>query len=171
MSFPNDNNGYEINYVCLDAIGKWINLLKENQIYDNTKIIIVADHGAGYGPTAEEKYTTAQIGEVSKDAFNPLFLVKDFNSQGKLKFDNSFMTNADTPAIAFKGIVDNPINPYTNKPLVLSDKENGVLITTDDIIMVHHSKSNNIFTVDKNKWFRVKDNIFKDENWTKEEVN
>ena len=101
----------------------------------------------------------------------PLFLVKDFNSQGKLKFDNSFMTNADTPAIAFKGIVDNPINPYTNKPLILSDKENGVLITTDDIFMVHHSKSNNIFTVDKNKWFRVKDNIFKDENWTKEEVN
>ena len=171
MSFPNDNNGYEINYVCLDAIGKWINLLKENQIYDNTKIIIVADHGAGYGPTAEEKYTTAQIGEASKDAFNPLFLVKDFNSQGKLKFDNSFMTNADTPAIAFKGIVDNPINPYTNKPLTLNDKENGVLITTDDIFMVHHSKSNNIFTVDKNKWFRVKDNIFKDENWTKEEVN
>lgn len=171
MSFPKEDNGYEINYACLNEIGKWLDLLRENNCYDNTKILIVADHGMGYGPTANEKYKTAQIGEAYKDAFNPLLLVKDFNSQGRLKFDNSFMTNADTPAIVFNGIIENPINPFTNRQLTLSDKENGVLVTTDNIFMVHHSKSNNIFTVDKNKWFRVKDNIFEDENWTKEEVN
>ena len=31
--------------------------------------------------------------------------------------DNRFMTNADVPALAFEGIVKNPTNPWTGKPI------------------------------------------------------
>lgn len=165
-----NDTGYEINYVCIEALGKWLNFLKENDIYDNTRIIIVADHGIGYGPTAEEKYESAVIDGFYKDHFNPLLLVKDFNAFGVLNFDDSFMTNADTPKLALSDLVENPINPFTNKPLILSNKDNGVLVTVDDLFMAGNSKSKYKFTVSPEKWYRIKDNIFKDENWIKEDV-
>lgn len=166
LSFPNDSNGYGINVACIEAIGNWLNYLKENNVYDNTRIIIVADHGIGYGPTAELKFNDAYIDGYPKDSLNPLLLVKDFNSFDNLKTDFSFMTNADTPSIAFKDLVDNPINPFTNKIVNSEWKNNGVIITTDDIFMPHHSKSNNLFTIKDSSLFYIKDDIFNDFNWT-----
>ena len=34
--------------------------------------------------------------------------------------------------------------------------------------MPHHSKSSYTFTVNTDKWYKVHDNIFKDENWSHE---
>lgn len=171
ISFKNDDNGYAINVACIEAIGKWLELLKANDVYDNTKIIIVADHGIGYGPTASNNYVTPKIsiggGGYMKDHLNPLLLVKDFNAQGKIKTDITFMTNADTPVLAFKDIVENPVNPFTNKAITNETKKDGVVVTIDDIFMPHHSKSNYKFTVKEDSLFKVKDNIFVDENWTK----
>ena len=49
-------------------------------------------------------------------AYNPLFLVKDFDSKGFL-VDDRFMTNADTPILALDGLIDAPVNPFTGKPI------------------------------------------------------
>lgn len=168
IEFKNNENGYEINYACIEAIGNWLNLLKENDAYDNTRIIIVADHGIGYGPTSDEKYTTSKINGFAKDHLNPLLLVKDFNENGSLKTDNTFMTNADTPTLAVSGLVENPISPFTGNVLSNASKNDGVYVTTDDIFMPHHSKSNKKYTVKDNSWYKVKDNIFEDSNWTQE---
>lgn len=166
--FDGDLPGYDIDTVCLLRIADFCDYLKENGVYDNTKIIIVADHGIGYGATASEKYETDNINGVKKDHFNPLLLVKDFNSNEPLTTDMTFMTNADTPAIALKDVIDNPVNPFTGKSITSDYKKDGLYITTDDIFMPHHSKSSYTFTVNTDKWYKVHDNIFKDENWSHE---
>lgn len=167
--FSDNLPGYDINVVCLKKIAEFCDYLKANDAYDNTKIIIVADHGIGYGATADENYTTPALGNgYNKDHLNPLLLVKDYNSTGPIKTDMSFMTNADTPSIAFKDVIENPINPFTGKPVTSDSKTEGILTTTDDIFMPHHSSSSYIFTVKPDSWYRVKDNIFVDENWIQE---
>lgn len=165
ISFENDDNGYLIDVVSLEAVGKWLQYLKANDVYDNTRIIIVADHGIGYGPTYTEKFNNELVNDYPKDQLNPLLLFKDFNEDGELKSDFTFMTNADTPHLAIKDLVEKPYNPFTNSAFDNSAKNNGVIITTDDIFMPHHSKSNKTYTVRKDSLFTVKENIFDDKNW------
>lgn len=168
LTYGNTDNGYDINYICIEKIGEWLKYIKENNCYDNTRIIIVADHGIGYGPTSHNNYNETKIGGYEKDHLNPLLLIKDFNASGEIQIDNSFMTNADVPTYALKDIVENPVNPFTGNVINNKTKENGVYITIDDIFMPHHSKSKNIFTIKENTWFKIKDNIFEDSNWTQE---
>lgn len=160
---------YDINVVCILKIADFADYLKKNNAYNNTKIIVVADHGIGYGFASSLNYKTPSLENgYDKDHLNPLLLVKEFNSEESLRTDNSFMTNADTPAIAFKGVIEKPVNPFTGKAITSDYKNNGVYVTTDDIFMPHHSKSAYIFTVKNNSWYKVKNNIFIDENWTQE---
>ena len=169
LSYTSDTV-YKVTYASLEAVAKWLDNLKANGVYDNTRIIIVSDHGVG--THVKGIYETATIDGFQKSHLNPLFMVKDFNAKGEIKISNDFMTNADTPYIAVKDIVKNPINPFTNKELSDGSKEKseGILVTSDDIFMPHHSKSNYKFTLNPNKWYRVKNNIFEDKNWTREEI-
>lgn len=169
LSYTSDTV-YKVTYASLEAFAKWLDNLKANGVYDNTRIIIVSDHGVG--THVKGIYETATIDGFEKSHLNPLFMVKDFNAKGEIKISNDFMTNADTPYIAVKDIVKNPINPFTNKELSDGSKEKseGILVTSDDIFMPHHSKSNYKFTLNPKKWYRVKNNIFEDKNWTREEI-
>lgn len=168
IEFKNSSRAYEINYACIESIGKWLDYLKQNNAYDNTKIIIVSDHGIGDGPTQDEKYTTSDLNGYKKDHLNPILLVKDFGETGTLKTDYQFMTNADTPTIALSGIIEKPVNPFTGNIISSESKNDGVFVTIDDIFMPHHSSSNKVFTVKNNSWYKIKDNIFEDTNWTQE---
>ena len=77
------------------------------------------------------------------------------------------MTVADVPSIALSGIVENPKNPFTGKPISTDGKKDGILVTTDNkLFMPYHSKSEYEFTVPEDSWYRVRDDIFRDENWT-----
>ena len=165
VSFPGRNSGYEINLVSFEAISNWLEFLKENNCYDNTKIIIVADHGIGYGPSYAVNFETPDINGFQKDQLHPLLLVKDFNKKGNIKTDYTFMTNADTPLLALKDIITNPKNPFTGNQLNDENKKDGVIVTTENFYMPYHSKSENIFTIDKDSLYKVKDNIFIDKNW------
>ena len=167
--FSGDLPGYDINAACLTKIGDFLDYLRANDVYDNTRIIIVADHGIGYGATASENYDSASLDNgYMKDHLNPLLLVKDFNSNEPLKTDMTFMTNADTPSLALKDIIENPVNPYTGNVISSESKKDGVYITTDDIFMPHHSKSSYTFTVNTDSWYKVSENIFVDKNWVHE---
>ena len=55
-------------------------------------------------------------------AYNPLLLVKDFDSKG-FHVDQNLMTNADTPTLALNGLIDDPVNPFTGK-VINSDAKN-----------------------------------------------
>ena len=167
--FSSSLPGYDINVACLKSIADFCDYLKLNNAYDNTKIIIIADHGIGYGDTYDDNYDKANLESgFAKDHLNPLLLVKDYNSDAPLKTDMTFMTNADTPSLAFKDTIENPVNPFTGNSISSEVKRDGILVTTDDIFMPYHSKSSYTFTVKPESWYRVKDNIFIDTNWIQE---
>ena len=149
-------------------------LLKDNDAYDNTRIIIVADHGAGEWeePAPDEGYDKPLLENCNsthnhKNSYNALLMVKDFNAKGEMKTDNIFMTNADVPCLALAGIVENPVNPFTNKKLDTSEKENGLFINTKVIWNSDEVPDLKKFPFTDDDWYFVKDNIYDSNNWTK----
>ena len=97
-------------------LGRWLDFLRENGVYDNTRIILVADHGRDLRLLGMQPFGISQWKDIMM--YNPLLMVKDFGETGPIKTDNTFMTNADTPLLAFKGLVENPVNPFLgNKPI------------------------------------------------------
>ena len=105
--------------------------------------------------------------------FHPLLMVKDFGAEGTLKEDMTFMTNGDVPSLALKGIVENPVNPFTNKavPLDTTDlKKDGVVVTSSDVHQAWLMKDVYTYPVKNDQWWRVKDSIFKASSWSQENI-
>ncbi|MDR2943176.1 MAG: YidC/Oxa1 family membrane protein insertase [Treponema sp.] len=155
---------YPANASALKRLGTWFNYLKQNGVYDNTRIIIAADHGAdinsGMFPYSENI-------PFNREIYNPLLLVKDFGDNFPLKTDNAFMTNADVPSLAFKNLIQNPVNPFTNNP-VNDAQKNGVLhITISDKWMPYEHNANT-FKIAPNEWYTVHSDIFNIDNWQKQ---
>jgi hypothetical protein len=144
--------------------GKWLEALKDHGVYDNTRIIVVADHGAGVNiRLAGGEFPIP--GEMP-EKYNPLLLVKDFNRRGDPVTDMTFMTNADVPSLALKDIVDDPVNPFTGNKITMDHKKNGVYITDNHLAMAHrHNK--NTFKINDDQWILVRDNIRIAENWSR----
>ncbi|MBR6198727.1 MAG: YidC/Oxa1 family membrane protein insertase, partial [Spirochaetales bacterium] len=167
-SADNDvNQAYQVNTAAILQIAKWLEYLKDNDIYDNTRIIITADHGRDI--TMNDLYPAFAGSGISADnpaANNPLLMVKDFNADGELKTDNSFMTNADTIFFAIKDLPVSDINPFTSNQLT-QEKENGVVIHCDSDWNAAVQKHRTAFTYNPKEGFIIRDNIFNPKNWTK----
>ena len=158
-----DNKYFHVNSAFYLKVGEWFEELKKNQVYDNTRIIIVSDHG--HNMNAKIANTELSIPNERREAYNPVLLVKDFNSKGRLRTDMSFMTNADVPAIALDNIAS-AINPFTGNSLVKNYKNEGVYITTNHLWQpFKHRRAT--FNIDTDQWIFVKENIFNSDNWTK----
>ena len=144
------------------SVYKAINVLKENGVYDNTRIIIAADHGAPELCSFDDMIADFSAGGI-KDVldYNPLFLVKDFNSRG-FKTDMSFMTNADTPVLAMKGLISEPVNPFTGKPVNSDAKQGEQPLILSELWDIEQNDGN---TFAPSRWYSVHDNIFDLGNW------
>jgi hypothetical protein len=159
-----DNPHYHVNMAAYLLLGKWFDYLKENNIYDNTRIIVVSDHGFNVD-TKSNGFILPDGSRLEK--YTSLLLVKDFYNRGDLNIDNTFMTQADVPLLALNGIINDPVNPFTGLP-VMNEKDNGIFITTSD--KFYHTKHGKYkFEINKNEWFFVHDNIFDPNNWEKVE--
>jgi membrane protein insertase Oxa1/YidC/SpoIIIJ len=148
-------------------LGEWFDLLRKNDVYDNTRIIIAADHGASINNLLSNE--PLPIKGESREYFNPVFLYKDFNSHGELIINNDFMTNADVPFFTLNGLVENPVNPFTGNPITTQPKENGILLTTHHSPMAgSHGKY--VFKIKNNQWIYLHDSIFEASNWENYEL-
>ena len=149
---------YQVNMAAMLKLGQWFDYLRENDVYDNTRIIIVADHGWGLRQFEEMIFGS----EYYEDAlrYNPLLMVKDFGATGFIT-DDSFMTNADVPAIAFGGLIENPMNPFTGNPINSSDKSETVHILNSE----WDTNINNGNTFLPGPWVSVHDNVWDSSNW------
>lgn len=150
---------YQVNMAALRQVGRWLDFLRDSGVFDNTRIIITSDHGRALVQLDELFFN-----EIGLDvmAVNPLLLVKDFDSHG-FSTDDSFMTNADTPALAAADLIDEPVNPFTGKLLTSEAKYSGeqlILIGTE-----HRPEYNNGNTFLPGTWYSVHDDIFNAENW------
>jgi len=156
---------YPANAAALKRLGAWFEYLKKNNLYDNTRIIISADHGAniksGLFPYSEKI-------PFNREIYNPILLIKDFNSDFPLETDFTFMTNADVPSLAFKDIIQNPKNPFTGNPVNDEEKHRTLYITTTDKWMPYQHNANT-FKIAPNEWYAVHSNIFDEDDWQKVE--
>lgn len=150
---------YHANMAALLKLGEWFDYLRQEDVYDNTRIIIVSDHGWDLGQMG-----TVPAGDRDIDAtsFHAVLMYKDFGSQ-EFSVDNTFMTNADTPSLAMEGIIDNPVNPFTGKQLTNEAKFTGpqhaIWTAGWDIFL------NNGNTYLPDHWFAIPNDIFELENW------
>lgn len=147
----------------LKCICTWLDYLKENGIYDNTRIIIASDHGSYHS------FTNSKSLPRNIEWFNPLLMVKDFNEEKEFQINNEFMTQADVPAIAIEDVIDEAINPFTgNKISKISqtEKQKKTIISFGKANRVLATE-NNGFIISDNEWFTVKDNVLDISNWSK----
>jgi YidC/Oxa1 family membrane protein insertase len=177
VSSTNKGNGpfaldyhYHVNTAALLLLGKWFIFLKENGVYDNTRIIVVSDHGIN-SFSGFEGNIILPTGECLQ-FYTALLLFKDFNAgvmagEG-VSIDNRFMVNADTPVLAVQGIIHNPVNPFTNKPLE-AKKDGGVTITSSQNFSKAQYK--NFYDIKPTEWLHVKDSIFDPGNWKKVKID
>lgn len=171
----NGNIGYSTQMAAFDLIGKWFSYLKENGIYDNTRIVIVSDHGgSGYEddfePNMELDNSISGGQYVGRGHYHCLLMFKDFNAKGKMALDHeTFMTNADTASMLLRDMSSSPLkNPFTGKEMPYDTenlKKDGVYISAADT----HQPGNNgkyTFSIKPTEWWHVKDNIFRSSNWS-----
>ena len=120
---------YQTNMAAMMRIGEWLDYLREQGVYDNTRIILVSDHGHDLGfPEAR-----AEEAGVDMMLYNPLLMIKDFDSRDGLTFSDVFMTNADTPVQAFAGLIRDPVNPFTGAAVTdLEKQENEQTVCESD---------------------------------------
>ncbi len=109
---------YETFVASFKQIGQWLDYLKDEGVYDNTRIIIVSDHG--FNLYVDDWLNSEKI------LYTPILLYKDFDSNGELMTDETFMTNADTPFLAMEDLGLADVNPYTGLRFDNSVKGNGL---------------------------------------------
>jgi arylsulfatase A-like enzyme len=154
---------YCINVATYKALAKWLDYLKEQGVYDNTRIILVSDHGYYLRQFEDLEHPAG----FDVESLNPLLMVKDFNADGEWTINNSFMSNADVPGFAMQDVIENPVNPYTGNPVNDDLKKNGPLIVTDSPNWKVTANDGNTFDLGEGNWWTVHDNIFDMENWVR----
>lgn len=155
---------YCANVVALRELTKWFEAMKEMGVYDNTRIIIVADHGGAHRQFDELVFP----GGFDVESVNPLLMVKDFNAHGAMKTSDEFMTNADTATLATEGVIENPINPFTGKLISSEDKVSDRQYVERGVKKYRMPEEEKL-RVDEIIWYTVHDNIFDQSNWEKVE--
>lgn len=152
---------YHTNLATLKQLGNWFDYLRDNGVYDNTKIILVADHGRPLKQIEDLILDDGSDKLKNIEFYYPLLMVKDFNSRTFTQSDE-FMTNADVPTIALKDTVDKPVNPFTGKAITNDAKtgENYIIASYDWDVA---KNGGNTFL--PSYWLSVKDNIWNKSNW------
>lgn len=149
---------YQTNMAVMLKLGEWFDYLRENGVYDNTRIIIVSDHGRNL-----EQIDGLMHGAVNANAYFPLLMVKDFGSHG-FETSSEFMTAADVPTIATGGLIENPVNPFTGNPITSAEKT-----AHPQYILCSHAwnvNNNNGNTFMASTWARVDGSLWDRSKWS-----
>ena len=161
-------NHYMINVASYQQLAKWFSYLKNNDVYDNTRIIIVSDHGAWLG---QFSYLWIDDEQLDLERYNPLLLIKDFNSRGNVKTNYSFMTCADVPTLALEDLVNQPMN-YATGNIISNDEKYAheqIIVTSNNGTISENN--GNVFDISRkgntsiSDWYSVHDDIFDHSNW------
>jgi hypothetical protein len=169
FQMPRRSPSFQVNLAALTLLARWFEFLQAQGVWDNTRIIIVSDHGRDLQSDYPGNIPLPN-GEHLQ-AYHPLLLVKDFADRtarpagepAAMVTDRHFMTNADVPLLATAGIIENPVNPFTGVPLS-SRKDGGITLTTS-ASWAPQKHGVNTFTIGADEWLHVTTDIFKGENW------
>jgi len=151
---------YHANAAAIKRLSEYFDFLKSHEAYDNTRIILVSDHGI-----LDNSFITKTGLPFHVDHFNPFFLVKDFNAKGAMKTDMAFMANADVPSLAMKELVENPVNPFTGNAITTNRKNNPLLILIKRVI----NRNETEIELNTQNTYYIHDSIFDEKNWKRPE--
>lgn len=157
---------YQINMAAFLQLGKWFDYLRENGVYDNTRIILVSDHNAGIEDMEELSVPIEGQENLNITGFFPLLMVKNFGSHQEFTTSGEFMTNADVPTLASSGLIGQPVNPFTGKTIDSSAK------TAEKMYLFAgrqwDTTKNNGNTFLPDYWYSVHDDLWNPDNWAAE---
>ncbi len=148
---------YHVNMMAMIQLGNWFDYLREQGVYDNTRIILVSDHSWGMG-----LWSDPNLGKLDQiESYGALLMVKDFGAEGFTTSDD-FMTIADVPTLATDDIIENPKNPFTGNPINSDEK------TAHDqmVLMSWDNFDTSGTTFHPWNWAAVKDDIWDKNNWS-----
>lgn len=161
MEKPEHYAHYETNMAVLIKLGEWFDYLRQNGVYNNTRIILVSDHGRALDQFEELKVNTEEK-EYDIEGCACLLMVKDFDAHGFMT-DDTFMTNGDVPSLAFSGLIENPINPFTGKEINSEEKNShDQYVLFSNIYDINVNNGNQYLPGD---WLAVKDDMWNKDNW------
>jgi len=106
---------------ALLGVADYVDFLKRAGVYDNTKIVIVSDHGI-VGPV-EDHSTRAVAGGTTGSRYvatRSVLLVKERDARGALQTLEDFLPNAEVPRILCQEI-GGCVNPYLNDRPIVAD--------------------------------------------------
>ena len=168
VDIPYTMKHYQCNMAAFLQLGRWFDYLRDQGVYDNTRIILVADHGHGMAQFKDMIFGewVGNTWHHPQDvmSYNPLLMVKDFAGKG-FHVDDRFMTNADTPILALDGLLNAPVNPFTGKAITDEPKsaEEHHILYTD----ISDPWDNNGNTFLPDRWYALKgQNIFDLSAWS-----
>lgn len=151
---------FRVNALCMQKIGEWLDYLKENDVYDNSRILIISDHG--------RNINFDEFADFEDPYFPPYFeamlFCKDFDAHGVYTTDTSFMTNADTLFIAKEGLDLSSKNPFTGNDFK-QEKDSSVTLYPAFTFNQGELIKDTQFILQSDKAWTVHDNIFEKENW------
>jgi len=157
-----DVSPYENSQWFVLEFSEWLKWMKLNDVYNNTKIVVVSDHGPSWWQYDGDRKTLqdnviVDTNDVDKIRFEnfwllqPLLLVKDFNANEPFTTDWRLMSNADASTIAF------------------NDRSFSAIDTTGRELRTHYTKWESNMTNQKSMnihfSFRVKNNVYDLSNW------
>jgi hypothetical protein len=152
---------YHGNAAALSRLAGWFAFLKKEGVYDNSRIIIVSDHGS-----QKDYISRRRPGAPNLYNFNPLLLVKDFGARGALKTDGAFMTNADVPFLALQGQIENPVNPFTGNPVSTDAKRRPLYVAPSGGVHLEDPLSTRI-SLNPKEDFYVWGDVLDPASWTR----
>ena len=153
---------YHANIASLMALGEWFDYLREEGVYDNTRIILVSDHGRNLEQF--DMWLKSDGDPESTEFFLPLLMVKDFNAHG-YNTSEEFMTNADVPHLATDGVIEDAKNPFSGNRLdgrekFENDGKQKVFSSRDFDTQFNQGNRFN-----PGYWYTVHDNVYDMNNW------
>ena len=159
MEEPLNYQNYHVNVAALTQFGAWLDYLRENDVFDNTRIILVADHGAYLDQLENTRLEDGQGQDMER--FWPLLMVKDFNSK-EFTVSDEFMTNGDVPTLAMQGLISNPINPFTGNAITNEAKHGTLYVIDSDFWSTEENNGNTFLPA---RWYSVKGSMLDLSNW------
>ncbi len=136
---------FNTDYCALQLLADFLDRLKTIGVYDQTKIIIVSDHG---------QQLSTKNNNIKEPKASALLMVKDFDQSGDLKTSMQFLSNIDTFGIALSGVSE-------NKEIQLDR----IKTPEDNRSLIFIKRTTPWLSYNITKAFKVKDNIFEDDNW------
>jgi len=162
---------FYVNYLAHESCAIFFKFLKDNNCWDNSRIIIAGDHGRDLIRTKNMEFIAGfDDTDFLPDASIPLIMMKDFNSKGEIKKDYTFTTLADIPILATQDLPSElQKNPFSGKNFCeTQDKAVVKIITAGNWHANHQLKSTQF---EDAEWAFVKENVYNPHNWSRTNFN